>query len=89
MRSGKADSNVASWVETVDAGLLYLSVISIMELNIGIFKMERKNPEQGDLLRNWLEKQVLSEFDGRVIPVDVSIAWCCAQLHVHEPHFGT
>ena len=51
--------------------------------------MERKNPEQGDLLRNWLEKQVLSEFDGRVIPVDVSIAWCCAQLHVHEPHFGT
>lgn len=56
MRSAKADSNVASWVETVDAGLLYLSVISIMELNIGIFKMERKNPEQGDLLRNWLEK---------------------------------
>lgn len=85
VRSGKADSNVASWIGTVDAGALYLSVVSILELEMGVLQMERRDPGQGALLRTWLDKYVLSEFVERVIPVDIPVARRCARLHVPDP----
>ena len=36
IRFGKADKNVARWADGVDAADLYLSAISIQELEIGV-----------------------------------------------------
>ncbi len=82
--AGKADGNVVQWAHVVSPESLYLSVITILELEMGILSMERRDPEQGALLRRWLENQVLPAFEGRILNIDVSVARTCAQLHVPD-----
>ena len=85
IRLGKADSHVAAWADSVDAGDLYLSVISIQELEIGILLPERRDPAQGALLRSWLNGHVLPAFAGRILDVDSAVALRAARLHVPDP----
>jgi hypothetical protein len=85
INSGKADRHVAQWADDVDAGSLYISAITILELEIGILQTERRDPAQGATLRTWLEKSVLPEFEGRIFPVDTAVAQRCARLHVPDP----
>lgn len=82
VRLGKADVNVAAWSESVDAADLFLSAITIMELELGVLSIERKDAAQGAVLRTWLERQVLPEFSERILPVDTAVAQRCARLHV-------
>lgn len=82
VRLGKADANVVSWTESVDATDLFVSAITIMELELGVLSIERKDATQGGMLRLWLEQQVLPEFSGRTLPVDTAVAQRCARLHV-------
>ena len=82
VRLGKADVNVAAWSESVDAADLFLSAITIMELELGVLSIERKDATQGAVLRRWLERQVLPEFSERILPVDTAVAQRCARLHV-------
>lgn len=82
--SGKADSNVLAWAASVSADELFVSVITIMELELGIASLERKDIQQGKVLRHWLEQQVLPEFSERTLSIDTSVALCCARLHVPD-----
>lgn len=84
VQAGKADANVAAWAERVDAANLFVSAITVMELELGILSIERKDASQGALLRAWLEQHVLPEFSGRVLPVDTVVARRCARLHVPD-----
>jgi len=85
IRSGKADVRVAKWADSVDAGSLHISVITVLELEIGILQLERKDPRQGAVLRAWLDKRVLPEFNSRIVPIDTAVAQRCASLHVPDP----
>ncbi|MEV4778770.1 type II toxin-antitoxin system VapC family toxin [Burkholderia sp. LMU1-1-1.1] len=82
VRLGKADVNVTAWSDTVDASDLFVSAITIMELELGVLSVELKDATQGAVLRSWLEQQVLPEFAGRTLPVDTAVAQRCARLHV-------
>lgn len=82
--SGKADANVTAWSESVDAAELFVSAITIMELELGVLSIERKDANQGAMLRAWLEQRVLPEFSGRTLPVDTAVAQRCARLHVPD-----
>lgn len=84
VRLGKADANVTAWAQSVDAASLFVSAITIMELELGVLSVERKDPVQGAMLRTWLEQQVLPEFSGRTLPVDTVVAQRCARLHVPD-----
>lgn len=84
VRLGKADGNVAAWAESVDAADLFISAITIMELELGVLSIERKDASQGAMLRSWLEQHVLPEFSGRTLPVDTAVAQRCARLHVPD-----
>lgn len=84
VRFGKADVNVAAWTESVDAAGLFISAITIMELELGVLSIERKDAAQGAMLRSWLERQVLPEFSARTLPVDTAVAQRCARLHVPD-----
>lgn len=84
VQAGKADSNVATWAESVDAADLFVSAITILELELGVLSIERKDATQGVLLRAWMEQQVLPEFSGRTLPVDTAVAQRCARLHVPD-----
>lgn len=84
VRIGKADPNVASWAENVDAASLFVSAITIMELELGVLSIERKDATQGAMLRAWLEQHVLPEFSGRTLPIDTTVAQRCAKLHIPD-----
>jgi hypothetical protein len=81
-RSGKADPSVVTWSASAPVGGLYLSVVTILELEIGVLRLERRDVAQGRMLRAWLEDSVLPVFDGRVLPIDTAVARRCAPLHV-------
>jgi hypothetical protein len=85
VRAGKADPHVAAWADSVDAGSLHLSAITVLELELGVLQLERRDPQQGALLRTWLDTLVLPAFNGRIFPVDVATAQRCARLHVPDP----
>jgi hypothetical protein len=84
-RSGKADAGVAQWAEQTQTAELFLSAITIQELEIGVLLRERKDAAQGRLLRAWLEQQVLPAFANRILPIDVAVARAGAKLHVPDP----
>lgn len=83
-KSGKADANVTAWAERVPAGRLFLSAITILELETGVLMVERRDPAQGSVLRAWLDSHVLPAFAGRVLAVDTAVAQRCARLHVPD-----
>lgn len=82
---GKADLRVAAWQSQVDTINCFISAVTLMELEIGVLRMERRDAKQGLRLRQWLSDQVVSEFDGRVLPIDAAVVRRCAGLHVPNP----
>ncbi len=84
VRHGKADANVAAWAENADADSLFVSAISILELELGVLSVERRDAAQGALLRDWLAHHVLPEFSARTLAVDTAVALRCARLHVPD-----
>jgi len=82
---GKADAAVVAWVSGVDAGEMFISALTLMELEIGILRAERRDPAQGARLRGWFETQVCPEFEDRTLSIDGAIARRCARLHVPDP----
>lgn len=84
VRLGKADRNVVAWADSMDAADLFISAITIMELELGVLSIERKDAGQGAMLRAWLEQHVLPEFSGRTLPVDTAVAQRCARLHIPD-----
>ena len=85
IRSGKGDRNVSAWADSVDAADLFVSVVTILELEIGILRIERRDPASGALLREWMNERVLSAFANRTLAVDIAVAKRSAQLHVPDP----
>jgi predicted nucleic acid-binding protein len=80
-----ADANLTQWAVSVKSGLLYLSSISVLELEVGVLRMERRDKRQGKVLRTWLANRVLPAFEGRVLPFDHVAAERCARFHVPAP----
>lgn len=81
---GRADANVVAWASSVENALMHISAITVMEIEIGIQRIERRDVAQGTLLRTWLENHVLPFFEGRVVPIDTAVALQCAKLHVPD-----
>jgi len=84
-KAKKADRGVRAWAQALPAASLYLSAISILELEIGILLIERRDRKQGVALRAWMEGRVLPAFDGRILAIDATVAQRCAALHVPNP----
>jgi predicted nucleic acid-binding protein len=81
----RVDPNVRAWAEATDPAVLYLSVVTILELERGVLLIERRDPVQGTRLRRWLDDRVLEPLEGQVLPIDGAIARRCAALHVPDP----
>ena len=74
IRLGRADRNVALWADSVDAVALYLSAITVQELEMGVLLAECRDPPQGAIFRAWFESHVLPAFAGRILPFDTAVA---------------
>jgi hypothetical protein len=84
VRFGKVSPRVARWADSVDAVALYVSAITILELEMGVLQMESRDTGQGAMLRAWMDNHVLPEFRDRILPVDAAVALRCARLHVPD-----
>lgn len=86
LRKGKkAHRSVRAWAQALPVSSLYLSVISILEFEIGIVLVERRDPKQGGILRTWMDEHVLPSFLGRILTIDTAVAQRCAALHIPNP----
>lgn len=84
-KAKKAHPSVKKWAHALPAASLHISVISVLELEIGILLIERRDQEQGAILRAWMDRHVLPTFSGRILAIDTPIAQRCATLHVPNP----
>jgi predicted nucleic acid-binding protein len=82
VQSGKANPGLASWSATMTVSDLFISVITLEEIEIGILLAERRDAAKGAMFRQWMNHQVLPTFAGRILPIDSSVALRCARLHV-------
>lgn len=81
-KTRKADPSVMAWAANVPSGSLFVSVITILELETGVLLLERRDAQQGAIMRAWMDNHVMPAFSGRVLAVDVAVALECARLHV-------
>lgn len=84
-RSGKADANVTAWAGSVPYASLFISAITVLELEMGVLQVEHRDSAQGAILREWLDKHVVPAFHDRILPIDVAVAQRCARLHIPDP----
>jgi predicted nucleic acid-binding protein len=76
---------VADWLSRIPQSRVYISVISLLEIEVGIRRLERSDPAQGAVLRRWKSTVVAEGFRGRTLPVDAAVAETAGALHVPDP----
>lgn len=81
---GRGHANVKEWLDEQDAALLYISAITVMELEYGCLLVERRDKRQGSALRDWLMLR-LAVYGDRILPLDTTVAARAASLHVPDP----
>jgi toxin FitB len=81
-KAGKANRHVVAWAASMPAGSLYISAVTVLELEMGVLQIERRDRAQGSVMRAWLDEHVLPAFAGRILAVDAQVALRCARLHV-------
>lgn len=81
------NASVFEWLATVDNTLIYTNAIVMMELERGILSMERKDKQQGKILRLWFEDTVKPSFAERILSITDKTAQICAKIHIpdHAP----
>jgi len=86
LRHGKPKQSpaVRAWAADIEMNRLFLSAITVLELEKGVQALERKLPPQGSALRDWLDR-VKTAFADRILPFTQDTAVLCASLHFPQP----
>ena len=84
-KAHKAEPRVVEWARNREPQCMYLSVISVLEIRMGILSVQRRDLTQGNILQEWFIKKVIPAFSGRILNVDMDVAMRCAELHVPDP----
>ncbi len=85
LRKPRADANVKRWAQSIPASQFFVSAITLLEIERGALLVARKDAAQGEMLRAWIDKQILPRFETRILPVDTAVALRCARLHIPDP----
>lgn len=80
----RANAGLVKWAEKTP-GDIYIAAITLVELEIGVMRIERRDARQGEILRRWLDDEIAAVFRGRILPFDEEAARLCARLHVPDP----
>jgi predicted nucleic acid-binding protein len=77
--------NVKDWLRSVSASELYLSVITVLELDRRFVVLEHRDRGQDSILPSRARNKVLTSFNGRILSIDLAVAEPCAMLDVPDP----
>lgn len=75
---------VRRWVNDQRPANLFLSVITTLEIEIGILGLQRRDPVAAESYLRWYEQQVLPGFRNRILALDFRSAQKVAPLHVPD-----
>jgi toxin FitB len=84
LRKRRGDHGVKQWVAKQNAVDLAISVVTIIEIETGILRKGRTDPDQARILTRWFEQSVLTGFADRILPLDLAAARRVASLHVPD-----
>ncbi len=87
LRRRQRDPAVARWVEAQRTSNLYLSVVTVGEVERGIVRQRRRDPAFAEALAGWLDR-VLAWYGDRVLAVDLPTARRWGQLSGALGHEG-
>ncbi len=73
VRKPHGDPGVKRWISSVPTRDLYLSVLTLGEIQRGIGLLGRRDPAQAEVYEAWLVT-VLRDYADRVLPVDAEVA---------------
>lgn len=83
----RPDEKVVRWVDSVDERSLFLSVLTLGELEKGISKLP-ESPRKTSL-KEWLEQDMAERFAGRILPVDAAVAMAWGKIQGEGEKVGT
>jgi predicted nucleic acid-binding protein len=72
-KTGTTDPGLAAWAAGAARSSLFISALTLLELETAAARAERKDKGQGAALRDWLDNRVAPAFDGRVLAVDAAV----------------
>ena len=84
-RKDRAEKRVLDWFERVAEADFFVSVLTMMEIEIGVRRLELHDPRQAAVIRAWKEGPLEALFRGRCVTVDRETVERCAALHVPGP----
>jgi toxin FitB len=84
LRKRSGDPGVKQWVARQSVADLAISVVTVIEIETGILRKERTDPDQARILTRWFEQNVLTGFADRILPLDLAAARRVASLHVPD-----
>jgi len=84
-RKPSGNAAVKAWLRRQSPQDVAISVITVLEIDIGIRRLRRRDPMSAASLQAWLDDRVLTGFAGRVLPLDLAAARYVAPLHVPDP----
>ena len=73
LRRSRRDRNVVAWIGDVTAADLFLSAVTIGEIELGIARQQALNPDFAQELTAWLDV-TLRVYGERILPLTVGIA---------------
>ncbi len=73
IRRKQRDQNLEKWLHSIKSLDVYISVITIGEVERGITQQRRNNPEFAEDLQRWLDT-ILHRYQQRILPLSVNIA---------------
>lgn len=79
-RAGGAEAGLTAWASGVARERLFLSAISLVELETNAAEAARRDKAAGLALRNWIDEQLVPAFEGHVLPLDAAVARRRGQL---------
>jgi predicted nucleic acid-binding protein len=78
---------VIAWLDDQDEASLFISVISLGEIEKGILKLRATDPRRSQKLTAWLGK-LEQRFAGRILPLDAAALHVWAQIAAHTELAG-
>lgn len=81
VRKSSCNQNVRTWLTAQATDTLYISAITVLEIQRGISLAAQRGDElQAEVFTRWLDSQVLPAFAGRILPVDHDVCRRAARL---------
>ena len=83
-KAGRTDSGLASWAAGIARQNLFLSALSLLELENTAARAERQDKSGGAALRGWIADQVMPAFESRILAIDAAVVRRRGQISLSD-----